>query len=72
MATHLIYFEDTYKFIDQAIIKECNKDENGFFLILNQTIFYPQGGGQPSDQGRMEIGNLILPIGKGTVANDEL
>lgn len=64
MTTHLIYFEDTYKFTDRAVIQASNQDENGNFLILNQTIFYPQGGGQPSDQGRIEIGDLMIPIGK--------
>lgn len=64
MTTHLIYFEDTYKFTDQAVIRASNKDENGNFLILNQTIFYPQGGGQPSDQGSIEIEDLMIPIHK--------
>lgn len=72
MTTHLIYFEDTYKFTDQAVIQVSNKDENGNFLILNQTIFYPQGGGQPSDQGRIEVGDLVIPIGKVKSVGNEI
>ncbi len=64
MMTHLAYFEDTYKFKDQAILMASSKDENGPFLILDQTIFYPQGGGQPSDHGKIEMGNLTVPIHK--------
>jgi len=62
MSTQLSYFEDTYKFEDFAIIKLIGKDENGYFLILNQTIFYPQGGGQPSDRGAIEVGDVVIPI----------
>lgn len=71
MATHLLYFDDTYKFDDYAVIVACSKDDHGHFLLLNQTIFYPQGGGQPSDQGKIEIGNHILPMVKvKTVGNE--
>lgn len=31
-------------------------------LVLDQTIFYPQGGGQPGDSGRVEWGSSTLPI----------
>lgn len=60
--TQLSYFEDTYKFEDTAVIKANGKDENGDFLILNQTIFYPQGGGQPSDRGTIAVDGVVVPI----------
>ncbi len=62
MKTHLSYFEDTCKFEDQAIIDAVGKDENGHFILLNQTIFHPQGGGQPSDCGTIQLGDVIIPI----------
>lgn len=62
METHLSYFEDTYKFDEHATIMATDKDENGHFLVLNQTIFYPQGGGQPSDQGTFQVGSVLIPI----------
>jgi len=64
MTTYLIYFEDTYKFEDDAFIEATGKDENGDFIILNQTLFYPQGGGQPSDFGTIEVGGVAIPIYK--------
>ena len=44
-------------FIDDAYQKECNAtitavNENGG-IILDQTIFYPTGGGQPGDAGHL-------------------
>jgi alanyl-tRNA synthetase len=52
--TKKIYLEDTYQFYCEAFIQEAGKDEKGLFIILDQTIFYPQGGGQPSDQGTVK------------------
>jgi Ser-tRNA(Ala) deacylase AlaX len=49
--TNLLYLEDTYLYESTAKIKELREDEQGVFVVLDQTIFYPQGGGQPSDQG---------------------
>src|ERR1700722_366817 len=62
MQTQLSYFDDTYKFNDHTMIVATNKDDHGHFVILNQTIFYPQGGGQPSDQGTIQVGNVLIPI----------
>ncbi len=48
-----LYLQDSY-------LKECNaqvvsvKDEK--YVILNRTIFYPKGGGQPHDEGRILCG----------------
>ena len=40
-----------YLYNDQACIIAIEQTENGQTkLILDQTIFYPQGGGQPFDQ----------------------
>lgn len=72
MTTRLAYFDDTYKFNDQAKIVASNKDDNGNFLILDQTIFYPQGGGQPSDQGSIEIQNHVIPIHRVKCINNEI
>lgn len=72
MQTQLSYFDDTYKFNDHAMIMETNKDDNGHFIILNQTIFYPQGGGQPSDQGTLQIGDTLIPIHSAKCIDSEI
>lgn len=45
--TEQLYLEDSYKKLANATVTTVGTD----YLILNKTIFYPQGGGQPSDKG---------------------
>ncbi len=51
MNTKLEYLGDTYLFSQRARVYKTGRNEFGNYLILEQTIFYPQGGGQPSDKG---------------------
>ncbi len=54
--TKLLYLNDSYLFEETATLLAIQETEDGRkSLILDQTIFYPQGGGQPCDQG--EISN---------------
>jgi Ser-tRNA(Ala) deacylase AlaX len=46
----LLYMDDSYLKEAEATIIDI--DESGS-LILDQTLFYPRGGGQPSDTGTM-------------------
>ncbi len=62
MITILEYFEDTYRFSGNATVSEIGKDNLESYIILNQTLFYPQGGGQPSDQGTIQFGSESLAI----------
>lgn len=51
--TELTYLQDTYLFEDTAQIISIDPSEEAdrHIITLNKTIFYPQGGGQPYDQG---------------------
>lgn len=60
--TKPLYLEDTYLFICKAHIISQNTDSTGDYVILDQTIFYPQGGGQPSDQGIIRGDDFELNI----------
>ena len=61
-ATELLYMDDSYKLQDSAIYIDIIQTEGGkTALILDQTIFYPQGGGQPYDLGTItQEGNVLV------------
>lgn len=60
--TSLKYLDDTYLFELEAAVKAVKNTEKGTVIILDQTIFYPQGGGQPADQGQIVGANSIFNV----------
>ncbi|KAJ6830121.1 uncharacterized protein M6B38_125665 [Iris pallida] len=50
--TKLEYFDDMWALQSRAILLSLHQAEDGRrALILDSTIFHPQGGGQPADAG---------------------
>merc|ERR1711964_536248 len=66
--TYREYFEDTFRFKSTATVVEIDtspdysKIPDAVDVQLDRTLFYPQGGGQPSDTGRMEIGDRVFNV----------
>jgi alanyl-tRNA synthetase len=55
-----IYYQDPYIKSFTAQIHTKGKDENGNnYIVLDQTAFYPTGGGQPHDVGTIENMKVI-------------
>lgn len=51
--TRLLYYEDSYiKQFEAKVVKIIHANES-LGLVLNQTAFYPTGGGQPADMGTL-------------------
>lgn len=61
-STLLIFIEDPYKTEIEAIIVDLQQNKDLFNIILDKTIFYPEGGGQPSDLGTIEAPEGIATI----------
>lgn len=58
MKTKPIYLDDPYiKEMKAKIIDTVQEKEGVWRLILDETIFYPMGGGQPTDQGQIIFSN---------------
>ncbi len=57
--TKALYLEDSYR-------RECDATvvsiKDGKYVILDQTIFYPKGGGQPWDTGKIVKGNKMYNV----------
>jgi len=76
-ATNLIFYDDAYIKEFEAKILSIIRNK---YVILDRTAFYPEGGGQPADQGFLllnsekievvdvqKIGNVVLHKIKGSI-----
>lgn len=52
--TRRLYYEDAYLKEFTATVLECREEKNGYGILLDQSAFYPEGGGQPSDRGMID------------------
>lgn len=48
-----LFYQDAYLSMFQSKVIACEKYEDGYVVVLEDTVFYPEGGGQPSDQGTL-------------------
>lgn len=48
-----IYLKDSYIKEFEAIVKDIREFEGSILLVLDNTAFYPVGGGQPYDTGKI-------------------
>lgn len=52
--TTKLYYNSTYLTDWQTRVIETIEREDGYYVILEETAFYPHGGGQPCDSGTIE------------------
>ena len=51
--TRKLYYEDAFIKEFTAKVLSCEEGKGGYQVILDQTAFYPEGGGQPCDKGAL-------------------
>ena len=51
METRKLYYEDSYLKSFRGKVLSCRRDQDRYAVILDQTAFYPEGGGQAGDTG---------------------
>jgi len=62
MKTKLLYLEDDQVLQFSARITGLSSEEDKTIVILDQTHFYPQGGGQPYDQGEIRTDSGVMIV----------
>ena len=53
METEKLYYADPFLKEFTATVMDCQPLKSGFSVVLDRTAFYPEGGGQPADQGTL-------------------
>lgn len=48
-----LFYQDQYRREFDAAVLSCTEDKKGYAVVLDQTVFYPEGGGQPADHGTL-------------------
>ena len=51
--TEKLYYLDAYATKFTAKVLECTEDKKNWKVVLDRTLFYPEGGGQPADMGTL-------------------
>lgn len=83
--TEKLYYADSHLTECTARVLSCEPAEKGFDVRLDRTVFFPEAGGQPSDQGTIDTVRLLharedgedivhladgpLPVGKSVALN---
>ncbi len=62
--TELLYYEDAYLQEFDAVITACQAEGDTLRVTLDRTAFYPGGGGQPNDEGRLQCGEQSYRVSK--------
>ncbi len=61
MKTELLYRQDVCRTAFSAVVLACEEYKDRFAVELDQTCFYPEGGGQPADRGLLD-GQPVLHV----------
>ena len=60
--TEKLYEQDPFLIKFEAKVLSCAQGKKGFDIILDRTAFFPEGGGQPWDTGRLEAAGRRVKV----------
>ena len=67
-----LYEQDAYIKEFTATVVSCEEAKGGYAVVLNQTAFFPEGGGQDPDQGTLNgVDVLDVQINKEIITHSD-
>ena len=58
-STVKLYENNSYIKTFDAVVLSCEEKDGAYFIVLNQTSFFPEGGGQYADKGTIGESTVI-------------
>lgn len=62
METKRLFDENVMQRECEAVVVRTEPYHGGYAVVLDQTVFFPEGGGQLSDTGTLTAGEKVLPV----------
>jgi len=60
--TEKLYYDDQQRTQFEAVVLDVFEREDGYDVVLDQTMFYPEGGGQPADTGTLSTDDTTVEV----------
>ncbi|SDR30704.1 alanine--tRNA ligase [Natronobacterium texcoconense] len=60
--TEKLYYDDQQRTHFEAVVLDVFEREDGYDVVLDQTMFYPEGGGQPADTGTLSTDDTTVEV----------
>ncbi|WP_227352879.1 alanine--tRNA ligase [Haladaptatus salinisoli] len=67
--TERLYYEDQNRTDFEAVVLDVFEREEGYDVVLDQTMFYPEGGGQPGDHGTLSTDERTVQVTDAQIRN---
>ncbi|RJX43316.1 alanine--tRNA ligase [Halonotius aquaticus] len=60
--TEKLYYDNQERTEFEAVVIDVFEAEDGYDVVLDQTMFYPEGGGQPADHGTLASDETVAEV----------